>query len=141
MRLQKEHWDPLHTWYKAEHGIEIKTYDTLVLGGGNRFKQSDETKRVLRDAVKEWDAWQIAGMSPPSPADPGLTFSDMLWLALERATYTTKSFLVAFALVSGRLTADQAARAAQVEVSSQIELWGEVEDCESRCGFRSPGHS
>ncbi|GHJ87471.1 hypothetical protein NliqN6_3873 [Naganishia liquefaciens] len=108
VRLQAEHWDPLHAWYKAEHGIDIKTYDTLVLGGGNKFKQSDETKRVLSDAVKGWDAWQIA--------------------ALERATYTTKSFLIAFALVSGRLTADQAARAAQVEVSSQIELWGEVED-------------
>lgn len=60
-------------------------------------------------------------------------------VALERATYTTKSFLVAFALVSGRLTADQAARAAQVEVSSQIELWGEVEDCEFRCGCEYQG--
>lgn len=51
-------------------------------------------------------------------------------VALERATYATKSFLIAFALVSGKLTADQAARAAHVEVSSQIELWGEVEDSE-----------
>jgi ATP synthase F1 complex assembly factor 2 len=66
VRLQTEHWDPLHAWYKSHHGVEIKTYDTLVLGGGNRFKQSDETKRVLREAVKDWDAWQIAGTSRPS---------------------------------------------------------------------------
>ena len=52
--------------------------------------------------------------------------------ALERATYSTKSFLTAFALVSGHLTADEAAKVALVEVQSQIDLWGEVEDCE--CG-------
>ena len=51
--------------------------------------------------------------------------------ALERATYSTKSFLTAFALVDGHLTADQAAQVALVEVQSQIELWGEVEDCQS----------
>lgn len=51
--------------------------------------------------------------------------------ALERATYSTKSFLTAFALVDGHLTADQAAQVALVEVQSQIELWGEVEDCKS----------
>ena len=50
---------------------------------------------------------------------------------MERATYTTKSFIVALALVKRHLTADQAAEAAQVEVNSQIERWGEVEDCES----------
>jgi ATP synthase F1 complex assembly factor 2 len=51
-------------------------------------------------------------------------------LAMERATYTTKSFLLALALVYKEITAEQAALASQVEVSSQIEAWGEVEDCE-----------
>ena len=50
--------------------------------------------------------------------------------AMERATYTTKSFLLALALVHKQITAEQAALAAQVEVSSQIQTWGEVEDCE-----------
>jgi chaperone required for assembly of F1-ATPase len=49
--------------------------------------------------------------------------------AMERATYTTKSFIIALALVNGRITTEQAARASQVEVASQIERWGEVEDC------------
>ena len=48
---------------------------------------------------------------------------------MERATYTTKSFLIALALVSKQITAEQAALASQVEVSSQIHAWGEVEDC------------
>lgn len=49
---------------------------------------------------------------------------------MERATYTTKSFIIALALVKRQLTADQAAETAHVEVNSQIERWGEVEDCE-----------
>jgi chaperone required for assembly of F1-ATPase len=49
---------------------------------------------------------------------------------MERATYTTKSFIIALALVKRHLTSEQAAEAAQAEVNSQIERWGEVEDCE-----------
>ncbi len=48
--------------------------------------------------------------------------------AMERATYTSKSFLIALALVMRHLDVDQAAQAAHVEVNSQIERWGEVED-------------
>ena len=50
--------------------------------------------------------------------------------AMERATYASKSFLVGLALVKKRITAEQAAQASHVEVNSQIETWGEVEDCE-----------
>jgi ATP synthase F1 complex assembly factor 2 len=53
---------------------------------------------------------------------------------MERATYATKSFIVALALVKRRINAEQAALAAQAEVDSQIERWGEVEDCES-CSY------
>lgn len=49
---------------------------------------------------------------------------------MERATYTSKSFLIALALVKRHITAEQAAQASHVEVNSQIEKWGEVEDCE-----------
>lgn len=55
--------------------------------------------------------------------------------AMERVTYTTKSFIIALALVHGRITAEQAALASQVEVASQIERWGEVEDCTLVCFF------
>lgn len=51
---------------------------------------------------------------------------------MERATYTSKSFLIGLALVKRHITAEQAAQASHVEVNSQIETWGEVEDCKSR---------
>lgn len=110
VRLQKEHWDPLHAELSTEHAIPIEPYTELVRPGGSRFEQPAETRETLKRVVERWDEWQMA--------------------ALERAVYATKSFLIGFALVSGKLTADQAARAAQVEVASNIELWGEVEDCE-----------
>jgi ATP synthase mitochondrial F1 complex assembly factor 2 len=47
---------------------------------------------------------------------------------MERATHTTKSFLIALALIKRHLTVEEAAQAAQVEISSQIQTWGEVED-------------
>lgn len=40
----------------------------------------------------------------------------------------SKSYLIALALVEGHLTVDEAAHAAHVEVQSQIDRWGEVED-------------
>lgn len=40
----------------------------------------------------------------------------------------TKSFLISVALVSGHLNVQQAAAAAEVEVQSQINRWGSVED-------------
>lgn len=50
-------------------------------------------------------------------------------IALERATYSSKSFLIGLALTLRHITAEQAAQASHVEVNSQIEKWGEVEDC------------
>lgn len=49
---------------------------------------------------------------------------------MERSTYTTKSFLISLALIHNRISPEEAAQAAHVEVNSQIERWGEVEDCE-----------
>ena len=49
-------------------------------------------------------------------------------IAFERAVFTTKSFIIALAVLKGRIGLEQAAQAAHVEVSSQIERWGEVED-------------
>ncbi len=47
---------------------------------------------------------------------------------MHRAVYSTKSFIIALALVKGRITAEEAASASRVEVQSQINRWGEVED-------------
>lgn len=42
----------------------------------------------------------------------------------------SKSYLIALALVEGYFSVEDAARAAHVEVQSQINRWGEVEDSE-----------
>ncbi len=50
---------------------------------------------------------------------------------MERATYSTKSVLIALALVKEFINVEEASNASRVEVSSQIERWGEVEDSAS----------
>ncbi|KAI6045443.1 hypothetical protein EDC04DRAFT_3104621 [Pisolithus marmoratus] len=47
-------------------------------------------------------------------------------LAIERATYATKLFLILLALVKQHCTVEQGASAVQVEVESWIQRWGEV---------------
>jgi len=101
--LQKEHWDPLLAWAEETYGVNIRVSKSLF--GSD---QTVETKARFAEVMKSLDEWQLA--------------------AMERSTYTTKSFLIALALVNGRIDAEQAAQAASVEVNSQIERWGEVED-------------
>lgn len=72
--------------------------------------------------------WELAGECSPLLIEAKGAI--MTTLAMERVTYVTKSFLIALALVKRHLTVEDAAAAAQVEVSSQIQRWGEVEDCE-----------
>ena len=59
--LQKAHWEPLHAHFKAEYGVDIVSYEDLVLGPGKKFEQKRETKEVLRRVVERWDGWEIAG--------------------------------------------------------------------------------
>ncbi|KGB77504.1 ATP synthase mitochondrial F1 complex assembly factor 2 [Cryptococcus deuterogattii R265] len=103
VRLQKEHWDPLRAWLKEDFGVELQ----LAQGFG-AVKQTDDNVEKLKKVVEGMDGWELA--------------------AFERAVYATKSFVIALALCRGRLTAHEAAQASHVEVSSQIERWGEVED-------------
>ncbi|KAI6039946.1 hypothetical protein EDC04DRAFT_2680300 [Pisolithus marmoratus] len=106
VELQKKHWEPLLEWVRATYGVEIKVFDSVLL-----HSQPEQTKKVLGNIVTQMDPWEMA--------------------AMERTTYVTKSFLIALALVKRHLTVEQAASAAQVEVESQIQRWGEVEDSAS----------
>ncbi|KAJ7905346.1 hypothetical protein B0H14DRAFT_2659926 [Mycena olivaceomarginata] len=101
--LQAQHWDPLLSWARSTFGVELHTSDSLLFNS-----QPDETKSKMDQILSTFDHWEMA--------------------AMERATYTTKSFIIALALVKKHLTVEQAALAAQAEVASQIERWGEVED-------------
>ncbi|EKM55928.1 uncharacterized protein PHACADRAFT_209438 [Phanerochaete carnosa HHB-10118-sp] len=101
--LQKRHWEPLLTWARESFTVEVN-----VTTGFSVPRQPAETLAAFRKVLEQMDEWEMA--------------------AMERATYTTKSFLIALALVKRRVTAEQAAQASHVEVNSQIEKWGEVED-------------
>jgi ATP synthase F1 complex assembly factor 2 len=103
VRLQKEHWDPLISWMKDKYGVGL-----VVSEGIAPAIQTPETLVKIRAVVDAMDIWELA--------------------ALERAVYATKSFVIGLALTKGRITAHEAALASHVEVASQIERWGEVED-------------
>ncbi|KAF8652681.1 hypothetical protein AX16_004187 [Volvariella volvacea WC 439] len=103
VRLQEQHWDPLLQWVQETFDVEVKKAGSILFN-----EQPAATKAKLKAALKGFDAWQMA--------------------AMERATYATKSFIIGLALVKKHLTVEEAAKAASVEVDSQIERWGEVED-------------
>ncbi|EKM83023.1 hypothetical protein AGABI1DRAFT_69157 [Agaricus bisporus var. burnettii JB137-S8] len=102
-RLQAEHWDPLFEWVEKTFAVQLSKNTSILFN-----EQPRDTRVKLGNVLKNFDQWQMA--------------------AMERATYTTKSFIIALALVFRSLTPEQAALAASVEVKSQIERWGEVED-------------
>ncbi|KZV92840.1 ATP12-domain-containing protein [Exidia glandulosa HHB12029] len=103
VKLQNAHWDPIIDWARKEFDVELTVF-TGLFGSS----QPAETKAKLAKVLEDMDAWQLAG--------------------LERAVYASKSLIVALALVRGRITPEEAAQAAHVEVLSQIQRWGEVED-------------
>lgn len=55
--------------------------------------------------------------------------------AFERSVLASKSYLISLALVEGFYSVDDAARASHVEVQSQIDKWGEVEDSKLQIFF------
>ena len=120
MRLQKKHWDPILSWARDTFKIQIHTFDSIF-----STPQPAETFAKLDHVISKLDPWQMAGMFATllslAPAD--------YHKALERATYSSKSFLVGLMLVLKKITVEEAALACTVEVSSQIQRWGEVEDC------------
>ncbi|EGG12972.1 uncharacterized protein MELLADRAFT_32252 [Melampsora larici-populina 98AG31] len=102
--LQDKHWKPLIEWISQTYSVNLKIHHDSILFA----KQSPATKEALRSVVMHFDRLKLAGF--------------------ERAVHVTKSFVIALALVEGKLTVDEASDASRVEVLSQIARWGEVED-------------
>jgi ATP synthase F1 complex assembly factor 2 len=101
--LVKFHWKPILKWMEKEYDVEIKVTDGIF-----GVEQPQRTKDTLRNLVEDLDALELA--------------------ALERAVMSSKSFLIGLALIKRGIDVEQAAQAAHVEVNSQIDRWGEVED-------------
>ncbi|KAK4701594.1 hypothetical protein P7C70_g4635, partial [Phenoliferia sp. Uapishka_3] len=101
--LQDEHWKPLIAWVSKTFDVKVDIYEGIL---GN--KQPADTVAKLAAVVGSYDQFKLA--------------------AFERAVLASKSYLIALALVEGHYSVDDAAKAAHVEVQSQINKWGEVED-------------
>ena len=111
VQLQKERWDPILAWTSQNfHLPPIRIFND-ILG----VEQDQRIVRALRHYISTYDEWDLA--------------------ALERIIRTSKSFLIGVRLlesIKAGKEADfgvkEAAEAAEVEVASQTERWGEVED-------------
>ncbi|GAA6061838.1 hypothetical protein JCM10212_000755 [Sporobolomyces blumeae] len=101
--LQDQHWKPILDWARETFSVELNVYEGIL-----NTKQPDATILKLGSVVAAYDRFRLA--------------------AFERAVLASKSYLIALALTEGFLTVDEAAQAAHVEVQSQIDRWGEVED-------------
>ena len=100
VKLQTDAWQPLLDWAADRYGAP------LVVAGGIAFvEQPEESRRRLRDAVA--------------------THADLALSALYNLTHTAGSLIIALAVAEGRLSAEGAFAAAQVDELYQIERWGD----------------
>src|SRR5690242_606495 len=78
--MQDAHWRPLHAWLETTISVKLVTTDGIV-----PIKQSPETIARLRQEIAAFD--------------------DLTLAAFEKAVMSSKSFIVALALVKGRVDA------------------------------------
>ncbi|KAI7907329.1 uncharacterized protein BX663DRAFT_529042 [Cokeromyces recurvatus] len=102
-KLQDAHWKPIIEWVEKRFDVKINTTTDIFA-----LCQPKETKTKLRASVEAMDPLELA--------------------AFEKAVMSAKSFLIGLALVKKGISVEQAAQAAHVEMNSQMERWGEVED-------------
>ncbi|KAI9308408.1 hypothetical protein BJ944DRAFT_260263 [Cunninghamella echinulata] len=103
VQLQDKYWKPILEWATTHYDVQINTTHDIFA-----VQQPQATKDKFRAVVEEMDSFELA--------------------AFERAVLTSKSFLIGLALVKHAISVEHAAQAAQVEINSQMERWGEVED-------------
>lgn len=89
-------------WLK-DQGVLLKTTDGIL-----SIRQSDQVVDHFQKYLESLDPFTLA--------------------AFEKAVMSTKSFVIAYALIQKRINVEFAAKAGRLEVLHQIEKWGEVED-------------
>ena len=98
--LQQAVWQPLIDWAVERYGAPLATTTGIVPA-----RQPAASLAAFTEAVAEHDDFSLT--------------------ALHAATATCGSLVIALALLEGRLDADQAFAASQLDESFQIEAWGE----------------
>jgi len=103
-------WQPLVEWTRERYGAEL-----AVTAGIVPCAQPDAAIRALTDAVAAHDSMRLA--------------------ALHLATASCGSIVLALALAEGRLDAESAFAAAELDQTFEIEQWGEdAEQTRQRAG-------
>jgi chaperone required for assembly of F1-ATPase len=100
VKLQHDTWQPLLDWAAERYGARF-----TVVEGITFVDQPEEAKARLKEAVS--------------------AYTDAALSAIYNLTHTSGSVVMALAVAEGRLTAEGAFAAAQVEELYQIERWGD----------------
>ncbi len=101
IRLQKALWDPLLDWLAERYDAPLKTTVEGILP----IAQPGETLAKLAEVVAAMDAWRLG--------------------AFQSAAASSGSFVIGLALVEGRVDADEAFAAAELDSGFEIDRWGE----------------
>lgn len=104
---QTTHWDPIIAWAKADLKLDLATVNTIT------------HKRQSRAALRTLEA-HIKGLDPFS------------FVAVHNLTTLTGSALLAAMTAAGKIPADAAWLAANVDEDWQIETWGEDAEATAR---------
>jgi chaperone required for assembly of F1-ATPase len=107
--LQRAGWDPLLDWAARELGAPLQTTSGIV-----HVPQSHETLEVLTGLVRKQTAFQLAA------------FHDLVSLS--------GSLVLALAVQSQRITAEEGWRLSRIDEDWQISLWGEDADAAEVAG-------
>lgn len=100
VKLQHDTWQPLLDWAAERYGAPLE-----VVAGISFVAQPEESLARLCDAVA--------------------VHSDIALSALYNLTHTAGSLIIALAVAEGRLTAEAAFAAAQVDELYQVQHWGD----------------
>ena len=98
--LQSAVWDPLADWLAAEYGVRL-----LVVSGILPVAQPPGALDALRQILASMDDWRLC--------------------AFQSAAASSGSFVIALALLDGRLDPEAAFEAAELDSSFEIDRWGE----------------
>lgn len=108
--LQARVWDPLIAWVKERHRAEMK-----IGAGITHIPQAPKSLQALERAVSAHDDFPLA--------------------ALHVAAMATGSLVIALAFLGGRLDAEGAFAAAQLDEAYQAERWGTDAEATARSGL------
>lgn len=107
VQRQTAHWDPIIAWAKADMNVDFATVNTIT-----HKRQSSAALRALEAHIKSLDPFSF--------------------VAVHNLSTLTGSALLAAMTAAGKIMADAAWLAANVDEDWQIETWGEDAEAAAR---------